>query len=186
MKFTERLFQKTDVRSFYGRHTDLRELPGKSECKGLCPLHKEKTPSFFVNLESGSFNCFGCGLDQRFRNNVSTKGVLAQQIELRHPKEFKSEFGLLPERIEDESGKLVGATFKAKSQELLSAFQSIAKLKRIPLPFTGPQQLGLRLFIEEKILKEAGWTKGDMRFVQGDRRCGGARWGAPKPSSAGG
>ena len=60
--FTERLFQKTDVHSFYGQHTELRRLPGKSECKGLCPLHEEKTPSFSVNIESGSFNCFGCGV----------------------------------------------------------------------------------------------------------------------------
>ncbi len=60
--FTERLFQETDVRSFYGQHTELRKLPGKSECRGLCPLHEEKTPSFFVNIESGSFNCFGCGV----------------------------------------------------------------------------------------------------------------------------
>ncbi len=61
MNFTERLFQETDVRSFYGQHTKLRKLPGKPECEGLCPLHEEKTPSFFVNIDSGSFKCFGCG-----------------------------------------------------------------------------------------------------------------------------
>ncbi|MEE8584344.1 MAG: CHC2 zinc finger domain-containing protein [Acidobacteriota bacterium] len=61
MNFTDRLLQKTDVGTFYGQYTQLRKLPGKSECKGLCPLHEEKTPSFFVNIETGSFKCFGCG-----------------------------------------------------------------------------------------------------------------------------
>ncbi len=29
---------------------------------GLCPLHNERTPSFFVYPESNSFYCYGCGV----------------------------------------------------------------------------------------------------------------------------
>jgi len=34
---------------------------GGSRLKGLCPFHAEKTPSFNVNPDRGSYKCFGCG-----------------------------------------------------------------------------------------------------------------------------
>jgi len=35
--------------------------PSGDEYKGLCPIHVEDTPSFYVNPEKGVFYCFGCG-----------------------------------------------------------------------------------------------------------------------------
>jgi DNA primase len=41
-----------------GAHVTLKKA-GRS-FKGLCPFHSEKTPSFTVNEERGTFKCFGC------------------------------------------------------------------------------------------------------------------------------
>lgn len=48
-----------DIVDFVGQVTPLK-LAGKSY-KGLCPFHREKTPSFTVDRGKGLFYCFGCG-----------------------------------------------------------------------------------------------------------------------------
>jgi DNA primase len=51
--------QAADIVDFVGQVTPLK-LAGKSY-KGLCPFHREKTPSFHVDRGKGLFYCFGCG-----------------------------------------------------------------------------------------------------------------------------
>ena len=41
---------------------DLRLIKSGTNYKALCPFHNEKTPSFTINQEKNSFNCFGCGV----------------------------------------------------------------------------------------------------------------------------
>src|ERR1051325_268184 len=48
-----------DIVDFVGLVTPVK-LAGKSY-KGLCPFHREKTPSFHVDRDKGLFYCFGCG-----------------------------------------------------------------------------------------------------------------------------
>lgn len=48
-----------DITDIAAEHTRL-EKAGK-RYKGLCPLHKEKTPSFSIEPDQGLFYCFGCG-----------------------------------------------------------------------------------------------------------------------------
>jgi len=48
-----------DIVEVIGEHTTLKKA-GNS-WKGLCPFHREKTPSFTVNRDRGLFYCFGCG-----------------------------------------------------------------------------------------------------------------------------
>ncbi len=50
---------RVSILDVVGSHVVLKRA-GRS-WKGLCPFHSEKTPSFIVNEERGTFKCFGCG-----------------------------------------------------------------------------------------------------------------------------
>jgi len=52
--------EAVDVVAVAREHTQLRQKAG-ADWEGLCPLHKEKTPSFHVDADKGLFYCFGCG-----------------------------------------------------------------------------------------------------------------------------
>jgi DNA primase len=53
-----RIKESADIVAIVSRHTQLQRVGGR--WKGLCPFHSEKTPSFHVRPETGSFHCFGC------------------------------------------------------------------------------------------------------------------------------
>lgn len=50
--------EKIDIVDFIGEHIRLKGA-GKNY-KGLCPFHKEKTPSFVVSQDRQVWHCFGC------------------------------------------------------------------------------------------------------------------------------
>src|SRR3954469_13218505 len=50
--------ERTDIVALVGETVRLTRR-GRSFL-GLCPFHKEKSPSFHVNAERGFFHCFGC------------------------------------------------------------------------------------------------------------------------------
>src|SRR6187549_2444996 len=50
--------ERTDLVALIGETVRLTRR-GRS-FTGLCPFHKEKTPSFHVNAERGFYHCFGC------------------------------------------------------------------------------------------------------------------------------
>lgn len=51
--------ERTDIVQIIGEH--VRLIPAGNNYKALCPLHKEKTPSFNVVPSKQIFHCFGCG-----------------------------------------------------------------------------------------------------------------------------
>ncbi len=65
---------RTSIVEVVGRHVALRRS-GKN-WKGLCPFHAEKTPSFVVNDERGTYHCFGCGAGgNAFRFLMEAEGL---------------------------------------------------------------------------------------------------------------
>lgn len=58
-EFLMELKYKNDIESVLSSSIDLKRRG--SNLVGLCPFHNEKTPSFTVYPENGSYYCFGCG-----------------------------------------------------------------------------------------------------------------------------
>ena len=54
----EEIRSRINIADIIGRHVALK--PAGQNLKGLCPFHKEKTPSFTVTPAKGIFYCFGC------------------------------------------------------------------------------------------------------------------------------
>ncbi|MEO6965275.1 MAG: DNA primase, partial [Acidobacteriaceae bacterium] len=58
--FAQSVKQQADIVRIIGEYIRLTKSSGQS-FKGLCPFHKEKTPSFNVQAAQQFFHCFGCG-----------------------------------------------------------------------------------------------------------------------------
>jgi len=56
---TDKLRSQYRISDVIGRRTKLRRA-GRA-LQGLCPFHKEKTPSFYVFDATDGYHCFGCG-----------------------------------------------------------------------------------------------------------------------------
>ena len=56
---TRAIREASDIVDVVGQFVNLKR--GGRDLKGLCPFHKEKTPSFHVRPVDQYFKCFGCG-----------------------------------------------------------------------------------------------------------------------------
>ncbi|HEY3779328.1 MAG TPA: DNA primase [Rhizomicrobium sp.] len=89
----EEILRRTDLVRLVGRRVKLVRR-GRAFW-GLCPFHKEKSPSFKVENERNNYKCFGCGAGgDAFRWLMETEGVafpeaverLAQEAGVELPK----------------------------------------------------------------------------------------------------
>lgn len=55
----EEVRERINISDVVGEYVQLSPA-GRGRLKGLCPFHKEKSPSFQVDVEQGYFYCFGC------------------------------------------------------------------------------------------------------------------------------
>ena len=82
----ERVKQRLDAVEVIGAVVPLRKS-GKAY-RGLCPFHGERTPSFYVFPESGTYKCFGCG----------EGGDVFSFVEKQQGLDFREALALLAER----------------------------------------------------------------------------------------
>ncbi len=87
---------------------------------GLCPFHKEKTPSFHVNPDRGHFHCFGCG----------EKGSVFDFVMKQEGAKFHEAVRSLAERvgivIEEERGERTEIDRQKKQKDDLYAANNVA------------------------------------------------------------
>lgn len=73
-RFLDELRSRATLSQVVGATVQLRK--SGTSLKGLCPFHKEKTPSFNVNDAQGFYHCFGCGVGgDIFDFIINTEGL---------------------------------------------------------------------------------------------------------------
>src|SRR6266478_7455849 len=98
--FAQNLKLQADIVRIVGEYVKLKKA-GAQNYSGLCPFHKEKSPSFSVHATRQFYHCFGCGLSgdvfsfvQKIDNITFPEAVraVAQKMGVALPKQtFSSE-----------------------------------------------------------------------------------------------
>lgn len=113
----ERLRAQVDIAEVVGRYVELRR--GGINLKGLCPFHREKTPSFTVSPSKGIFHCFGCGeggdaikFIQRIERVewVEALRTLSEQYGLPMPERERGPDSAAREEVRDERERLLAVS----------------------------------------------------------------------------
>ncbi|HZR67304.1 MAG TPA: DNA primase [Terriglobales bacterium] len=93
--FAQNLKLQADIVRIVGDYVSLRKA-GAQNYSGLCPFHKEKTPSFSVHATRQFYHCFGCGASgdvfsfvQKIENVTFPEAVraVAQKLGVALPKQ---------------------------------------------------------------------------------------------------
>ncbi len=106
MGIIDDILERIDPVEIIGEYVKL-EKSGR-EYRGLCPFHTEKTPSFYVNPNTGLYHCFGCGASGNiFRFIMDIEGV-----------DFKEALRILAKR----AGIELTGVHKQKEVEVLTKF----------------------------------------------------------------
>jgi len=95
----EEIRRRADIVEIISPHVALRKAGRR--LTGLCPFHKERTPSFTVDPESGLWHCFGCkaGGDLFRFVEMMDKVIFSEAVEL-----LAHRYGIAPMRRAEAAG----------------------------------------------------------------------------------
>jgi len=108
------LREKCDIVDYISRYVNLKKRG--SNYIGLCPFHKEKTPSFVVSREKKIFHCFGCGEGGnlfQFISKIEAKSFYQVITELAREKGLKIEEEITSDEYSGKKTRLTGILYEA-------------------------------------------------------------------------
>lgn len=136
------IFSQNDIVDYVSQYVKLRK--NGRDYTGLCPFHKEKSPSFHVNQEKQLFHCFGCGAG----------GNLVQFVMRSEGLDFVEALKLMADRagiiLPDEDNIADDKAYQKKKQ-IYSMNKAAARLYFEALTTKDEGKVGLEYFKERKI-----------------------------------
>jgi DNA primase len=92
------ILDRVDILDLISEHVKLKR--SGQRWVGLCPFHSEKTPSFTIRPDHGSFKCFGCGKG----------GDVFSFVQMRENVDFMESMRILADRVGIELGEPSGGS----------------------------------------------------------------------------
>src|SRR5437879_3778895 len=201
--FKDTLKQQADIVRVVGDYVSLKKA-GAQNYSGLCPFHKEKTPSFRVHETKQYYYCFGCGekgdvysFVQKIENITFPEAVrtVAQKIGVALPKTtFSSEAEAKDARLRTtllEIHERACAFFQeclrrpegARAREYLSGRGlDEVTIKKFRIGFAPDSGFLLRDRLKSEFSQEALRESGRFSWKEGSQQsAGGARQESQKP-----
>ncbi len=136
------IFAQNDIVDYVSQYVKLNKK-GR-DYTGLCPFHKEKSPSFHVNQEKQLFHCFGCGVG----------GNLVQFVMKSEGLDFVEAIKLMADRagiILPEDDMVVDDKVYQKKKRIYAMNKTAARFYYETLTTTELGKAGLEYFTERKI-----------------------------------
>lgn len=139
------IFAQNDIVDYVSQYVKLRK--NGRDYTGLCPFHKEKSPSFHVNQDKQLFHCFGCGAG----------GNLVQFVMRSEGLDFVEALKLMADRagiILPEDDNIVDDKLYQKKKRIYSMNKTAARLYYETLTRDEAGKPGIEYFLDRKISKQ--------------------------------
>ncbi|HHY79462.1 MAG TPA: DNA primase [Thermoanaerobacter sp.] len=184
----EKVIEANDIVDVISEYVELKKA-GK-EFKGLCPFHREKTPSFMVSQEKQVYHCFGCNAS----GNVVTFIMDIENLTFKEAIEFLADrvgITLEESQLSDQEyrrKKLIDEIYKINklaamyfynklfSEEGRQALAYIRKrglteatIKKFGIGYSPPQGNGLLNFLKGKGYTESFLVKAGLLSQKNNR-----------------
>lgn len=136
------VFAENDIIDYISQYVTLKK--SGRDYSGLCPFHKEKSPSFHVSREKQLFHCFGCG----------ASGNLVQFVMRTEGIDFVEALKLLADRVGivlPEEDNRVDYALHEKKKKILEMNKAAARFFYHELTASENGKIGLMYFKERRL-----------------------------------